>query len=234
MTFSDDSDTEGLKSVLSPIAGKAPIAGCKTPKSVCCSKRALLPRSLEMGGSQLSSSSVGRGCRSSTRPRRGRTAGGTEKKERAARRAPSWKGDEERELLCAIEEKEKVEEQVNVSLELLQASEDEAQGELGKGNGIAGSFRLTPSCTFPLLAPARGPSVLFYSTGGIQRRLEGADMELEGLRQEVGGEVLARQRLGSTEPLCLSALHNVLPAVDGEQTRGCGVSFWEQGAEGEL
>ncbi|XP_040510871.2 LOW QUALITY PROTEIN: separin isoform X1 [Gallus gallus] len=135
VTFSDDSDTEGLKSVLSPIAGKAPIAGCKTPKSE--------QHPAPAGDAQLGA------------PRR---------RSGQARRAPSWKGDEERELLCAIEEKEKVEEQVNVSLELLQASEDEAQG-------------------------------------GIQRRLEGADMELEGLRQEVGGEVLARQRLGNASLL---------------------------------
>ncbi|POI24140.1 hypothetical protein CIB84_012112, partial [Bambusicola thoracicus] len=174
VTFSDDSDTEGLKSALSPVTSKAPIASCETPKSARCSKRALLLRSLEMGGSQLSSSSVGRGCRSSTRPRRGCAAGGTERKERAACRALRWKRDEERELLCAVEEK--VEEQVNVSLELLQASEDEAEG-------------------------------------GIQCRLEGTDMELEGLRQEVGGEALAQQRLGGMEPLCLSALHKVLPAV---------------------
>uniref|UniRef100_A0A803XV34 separase n=1 Tax=Meleagris gallopavo TaxID=9103 RepID=A0A803XV34_MELGA len=176
VTFSDDSDIEGLKSVLSPVASKAPVPSCKTPQSVCCSQRALLPRSVEVGGSQLSSS-VGRGCGSSTRSRRGRRVGGTEKKERAARRAPSWKGDEERELLRAIEEEEKVEEQLDISLELLRASEDGAEDR-------------------------------------IQCRQEGADTEPKVLRQEVGGEVLAQQRLGRTEPLCLSALHKVLPTVD--------------------
>ncbi|XP_021238121.1 separin isoform X2 [Numida meleagris] len=130
VTFSDDSDIEGLKSVLSPVASKAPDPSCKTPQSASCSRRALLPQSVEMGGSQLSSSSVGRGCGSRTRPQRGRRVGGTEKKERTARRAPSWKGDEERELLRAIEEEEKVEEQLNVSLELLRASEDGAEGRI--------------------------------------------------------------------------------------------------------
>lgn len=158
VTFSDDiGDTEGLKSVLSPVASKAPVPSCKTPQSVCCKQRALLPQPVEVGGSQLSSS-VGRGCGSSTRPRRGRRVGGTEKKEWAARRAASWKGDEERELLRAIEEEEKVEEQLDVSLELLRASEDGAEGEFGKGNGIPGSLCSTPSCTLSLLAPARGTS----------------------------------------------------------------------------
>ncbi|XP_031458631.1 separin isoform X2 [Phasianus colchicus] len=174
VTFSDDSDIEGLKSVLSPVASKAP--SCRTPQSVCCSHRALLPQSVGVGGSQLSSSSVGRGCGSSTRSRRGRRVGGTEKKERVARGALR-KGDEERELLRAIEEEEKVEEQLDVSLELLQASEDGAEGR-------------------------------------IQCRQEGTATELKVLQQEAGGEVLAQQRLGSTEPLCLSALHKALPAVD--------------------
>uniref|UniRef100_A0A8C3LRZ9 separase n=1 Tax=Chrysolophus pictus TaxID=9089 RepID=A0A8C3LRZ9_CHRPC len=154
VTFSDDSDVEGLKSVLSPAASKAP--GCRTPQSVCCSHTALLPRSVGVGGSQLSSS-VGRGCGSSARSRRGRRVGGTEKKERVAGRALSWKGDEERELLRAIEEEEKVEEQLDISLELLRASEDGAEGELGKGSGIAGSSHSTPSCTSSLLGMPGSP-----------------------------------------------------------------------------
>ncbi|NXC43724.1 ESPL1 protein, partial [Penelope pileata] len=126
VTFSDDSDIEDPKSGLTPAASKAPGPSCKTPQSESRLRRALLPQSVEKGSSQLSSSSVGRGRGSSARPRRGRKAGSTEeKRERAARRAPSWKAEEECELLRAIEEEEKVEEQLDVSLELLRASEDE-------------------------------------------------------------------------------------------------------------
>lgn len=173
VTFGDDSD-EGLKSVLSTIASKAPVTSCKTPRSVSCSQRALRTRAVEVGGSQLGSS-LGRGSRSSTRPQRGRRVEGTEKKEQVAHRAPSGKGDEEQELLSAIKEEEKVEEQISVSS--LQASEDGAKGR-------------------------------------IQCRQEGMDTELEGLRQEAGEQVLAQPRPGSTEPLCLSSLHEVLPTVD--------------------
>ncbi|NXJ06873.1 ESPL1 protein, partial [Odontophorus gujanensis] len=175
VTFSDDSDAEGPKSVLSPVPSKAPVPSCKMPQSSSRSQRALLPQRVEMGGSQLSSSSTGRGRGSSAGPRRGRRVGDTEKKEQVAHRAPSGKGDEERELLRSIEEEEKVEEQLNVSLELLQASEDGAKGK-------------------------------------IQPRQEGMDVELEVLRQETTSDNLVQQRLGSMEPLCLSALHSVLPA----------------------
>ncbi|XP_072214309.1 separin [Excalfactoria chinensis] len=186
VTFGDDSD-EGLKSVLSPVASKAAVPSCKTPQSACCSQRALRPRAVEVGGSQLGSS-MGRGSRSSTRPQRGRRVEGTEKKEQVERRAPSWKGDEEQELLSAIKEEEKVEEQISVSLELLQASEDGAEGR-------------------------------------TQCRQEGTDTELEGLRQEVGRQVLAQLRPGSTEPLCLSTLHKVLPAVDDSSSLDTACGF---------
>ncbi|NXQ95293.1 ESPL1 protein, partial [Sagittarius serpentarius] len=114
VTFSDDSDTED------PEAGLTPAATRKTS----CARKALPPKST---GSQASS--LGFGSQSSgAQPRRGqlgaRRAGAAEvKRERATRRAPS-KRAEEREFLRAIEE-EKVEEELEISFEVLRASEEE-------------------------------------------------------------------------------------------------------------
>ncbi|OXB79012.1 UNVERIFIED_CONTAM: hypothetical protein H355_004555 [Colinus virginianus] len=214
VTFSDDSDTEGPKSVLSPVPSKAPVPSCKTPQSASHSQSALLPQCVEMGGSQLSSSSTGRGHGSCARPQRGRRAGGTEKKERVAHRAPSWKEDKEWEQLRSIKEEENVEEQLNVSLGLLQASEDGAKGDLGKGNGIAGSL-CAPQAAYCPCWPQQGDQVaLLHPAGRMQPRQEGVDVELKALWQEADSDNLVQHRLGSMEPLCLSALHNVLPAED--------------------
>ncbi|NXK15500.1 ESPL1 protein, partial [Herpetotheres cachinnans] len=117
VVFSDDSDTED------PGAGLTPVAAQKTqpPKPT---------------GSQASS--VGLSSKSSVaQPRRGRPrtcrAGAAEKRERATRRGPGKRAEEERDLLRAIEEKEEVEEELEISFEVLRASkeEEEAPGGLG-------------------------------------------------------------------------------------------------------
>ncbi|NXV25073.1 ESPL1 protein, partial [Cepphus grylle] len=105
VTFSDDSDVEGPEVGLTPTTTHKP---SRAPKG-------LSPKSM--------------GC-SSAQPRRGRPgarrAGATEeKRERATRRAPGKRAEEERELLRAIEEEEKVEEELELSFEVLRASEEE-------------------------------------------------------------------------------------------------------------
>uniref|UniRef100_A0A8B9NR50 separase n=1 Tax=Accipiter nisus TaxID=211598 RepID=A0A8B9NR50_9AVES len=103
VTFSDDSDMED------PEAGPTPTATRKTS----CARKALPAKSV---GSQASSLGFG-GQSSTAQPRRG---------------APR-KRVEERELLRTIEEEEKVEEKLEISFEVLRASEEEegAPGELG-------------------------------------------------------------------------------------------------------
>lgn len=110
----------------------------------------------------------------------------------------------------------------------------ELRVSLGEGMGLLGAFAAPQAARCPCWPQQEEQVALFYPTDRIRCRQEGADTEPKVLRQEVGGEVLAQQRLGRTEPLCLSALHKVLPTVDGEQMWGCGVGFWEQGGEGEL
>lgn len=124
MTFSDDSDAEG------PEAGLTPAVTRKTS----CARKVLPPKSV---GCQASSVGSG-GQRSGAQPRRGRPsarrAGAVEeKRERTTRSAPGKRAEKEQELLRAIEEEEKVEEELEISFEVLRASEEEegAPGELG-------------------------------------------------------------------------------------------------------
>lgn len=85
----------------------------------------------------------------------------------------------------------------------------ELRVSLGKGMGFLGAFAAPQAAHCPCWPQQEEQAALFYPTDRIQ------------CRQEVGGEVLAQQRLGSMEPLCLSALHKALPAVDGERMWGC-------------
>ncbi|NXS41301.1 ESPL1 protein, partial [Balaeniceps rex] len=116
VTFSDDSDMEDPKAGLTPAA---------THKTSCARK--VLPA--KSTGSQVSS--LGLGSRSSSaQPRRGRpgtrrAGAAEEKRERATRRAPGKRVEEEWELLRAIEEEEKVEKELEISFEVLRVSEEE-------------------------------------------------------------------------------------------------------------
>ncbi|XP_052666207.1 separin [Harpia harpyja] len=115
VTFSDDSDMED------PEAGLTPTAARKTS----CARKPLPAKSM---GSQASSLGFG-GQSSSAQPRGGRpgtrrAGAAEEKRERMTRRAPR-KRVEERELLRTIEEEEKVEEELEISFEVLRASEEE-------------------------------------------------------------------------------------------------------------
>ncbi|KAM6039050.1 separin isoform 2-T2 [Chlamydotis macqueenii] len=114
--FSDDSDMEDPKARLSPAA---------TRKTSCTQK----PLPSKSAGSQVSSLGTG-GRSSNAQPRRGRPsarrAGAVEeKRERATRRAPGKRTEEERELLRAVEEEEKPVEELEISIEVLRASEEE-------------------------------------------------------------------------------------------------------------
>ncbi|NXX14377.1 ESPL1 protein, partial [Podargus strigoides] len=124
VTFSDDSDVED------PQARPTPAATRKTS----CARKAVPPKAVspKSVGSQklVPPKSVG------SQPRRGRSGshrGGAaeEKRERATRRAPSKRAEEERELLRAPEEEEKVEEELEISFEVLRASEEE-EGAMGR------------------------------------------------------------------------------------------------------
>ncbi|NWX10974.1 ESPL1 protein, partial [Caloenas nicobarica] len=95
VTFSDDSDPEAPEAALTPAAA---------PKT-CCARRGRPPKS---GGSQTS----GRGPQT----RRGQAS---------ARQGPGTRAEEERELLRAIEEEEKVEEELEISFEVMRVSEEE-------------------------------------------------------------------------------------------------------------
>ncbi|NXT95404.1 ESPL1 protein, partial [Anhinga rufa] len=115
VVFSDDSDMED------PEVGLTPTATRKTS----CACKALAPKSV---GSQASSLGFG-GQSSVAQPRRGRPgtrrATAAEKRERVTRRAPGKRVEEERELLRAIEEEEKVEKELDISFKVLQVSEEE-------------------------------------------------------------------------------------------------------------
>ncbi|NXL54970.1 ESPL1 protein, partial [Podilymbus podiceps] len=119
VTFSDDSDAEDLAVGPVPPAPRKPPCACKA---------------------QLATGSPGFGR---LRPRRGRPAApqaraGEQRRERATRRAPRGRAEEEeeRELLRAVEEEEETEEELDISLEFLQLSEeDRAVGELGDPRG---------------------------------------------------------------------------------------------------
>ncbi|NXE58007.1 ESPL1 protein, partial [Casuarius casuarius] len=138
VTFSDDSDVEDPKPGATPAAGKTP--GPKTPQPTGRSRRALRPKSAaaDTEGSQTSSSEdSSRG--SNARPRRARAGSrravaAEERRERTTRRAPGRRAEEERELLRTIEEEEKVEEELEISFEVLRASEEE--------EGVPGRRRL--------------------------------------------------------------------------------------------
>ncbi|XP_009878391.1 PREDICTED: separin, partial [Charadrius vociferus] len=127
VTFSDDSDTEG------PEAGLTPAV----TRKMSCARKALPPKSV---GCQASSLGSG-GQRSVAQPRRGRPsarrAGAAgEKRERTTRRAPGKRAEKEQELLRAIEEEEKVEEELEISFEVLRASEEEEGAPEGQWVGI--------------------------------------------------------------------------------------------------
>ncbi|XP_072703553.1 separin isoform X1 [Ciconia boyciana] len=116
VTFSDDSDVED------PKVGLTPTATCKTSST----RKALPPKST---GSQASSQGFG-GQSSGARPQRGRpgtrrAGAAKENRERVTRRAPSRRAEEEQELLRAIEEEEMMEKELEISFEVLRASEEE-------------------------------------------------------------------------------------------------------------
>ncbi|XP_061203195.1 separin isoform X2 [Neopsephotus bourkii] len=119
VTFSDDSDLEA------PAAGGTPTASRKPS----CPQGARSPRPTRSKGSSKGLSTR----RSCAQPRRGRP--GThrpgaveEKRERAPRKAASKRAEEEEcELPRATEAEEKMEEELQVSFELLQDSEEEAK-----------------------------------------------------------------------------------------------------------
>ncbi|GAB0201442.1 separin [Grus japonensis] len=122
VTFSDDSDTED------PEAGLTTAA---TTRKTSCARKVPPPKSTRSQANSLG----GSGQSSSARPRRGRPgprrAGAVEeKRERATRRTPGKRTEEDRELLRAIEE-EKVEEELEISFEVLRVSEEE-EGALGR------------------------------------------------------------------------------------------------------
>ncbi|NXT55557.1 ESPL1 protein, partial [Pluvianellus socialis] len=116
VTFSDDSDLED------PEAGLTPVASCKAS----CARKALprKPAACQAG------SLAGNGRSGGAQPRRGRpgarqAGAAEEKRERVSRRAAGRRAEEERDLLRAIEEEEKVEEEPEISFEVLRASEEE-------------------------------------------------------------------------------------------------------------
>ncbi|KAK4807355.1 hypothetical protein QYF61_014886 [Mycteria americana] len=116
VTFSDDSDVED------PKVGLTPTATCKTSST----RKALPPKST---GSQASLLGFG-GQSSGARPQRGRpgtrrAGAAKENRERVTRRAPSKRAEEEQELLRAIEEEEMMEKELEISFEVLRASEEE-------------------------------------------------------------------------------------------------------------
>ncbi|XP_010117044.1 PREDICTED: separin-like [Chlamydotis macqueenii] len=104
---------------------KARLSPAATRKTSCTQK----PLPSKSAGSQVSSLGTG-GRSSNAQPRRGRPsarrAGAVEeKRERATRRAPGKRTEEERELLRAVEEEEKPVEELEISIEVLRASEEE-------------------------------------------------------------------------------------------------------------
>ncbi|NWJ12159.1 ESPL1 protein, partial [Crypturellus undulatus] len=118
VTFSDDSDVEDPKPKTTAAAGKSLGSGCKTSEPTGRSWRDPTPKSTV---------AVATGSRT-TRTSCRRASGTEEKREQATRRAPRRRGEEKRELMRTIEEEEKL----DISLEVLRASEEE-EGAPGDG-----------------------------------------------------------------------------------------------------
>ncbi|NXX76999.1 ESPL1 protein, partial [Urocolius indicus] len=121
VTFSDDSDLEAPEPRPSPVA---------TRKASCASKALATKATASQPSSLASGGPVG-----SARGRRGRSGAlqprAVEQKGRVTRRTCAKPAEEERELLRAIEEEEKVEEGLDISFEVLQISKEEGgSGEL--------------------------------------------------------------------------------------------------------
>ncbi|NWS41443.1 ESPL1 protein, partial [Probosciger aterrimus] len=118
VTFSDDSDLEA------PEAGGTSTASRKPS----CPQTARSPRPTRCKGS-LQGLSTRRSC---AQPRRGRpgtrkAGAAEERRERAPHRAASKRAEEEWELPRATEAEEKMEEELQISFEVLQDSEEEAR-----------------------------------------------------------------------------------------------------------
>ncbi|NXC78269.1 ESPL1 protein, partial [Anhinga anhinga] len=171
--FSDDSDMEDPEVVLTPTATRKTSCACK----------ALAPKSV---ASQATSLGFG-GQSSGAQPRRGRPgtrrATAAEKRERVTRRAPGKRVEEERELLRAIEEEEKVEKELDISFKVLQVSEEE--------EGAPGRRRL-PRCR---QKGAEGEREVLQQEAGedvlaAQQPGRGDPLHLEGtLSSPVAGDV---------------------------------------------
>ncbi|XP_010221153.1 PREDICTED: separin, partial [Tinamus guttatus] len=111
VTFSDDSDVEDPKPRATAATGKAPASSCRTSEPTGRSRKVPAPKS---------TAAVAAGSRT-TRTSCCRAGGAEEKREQATRRAPRRRGEEKRELMRTIEEEEKL----DISLEVLRASEEE-------------------------------------------------------------------------------------------------------------
>lgn len=159
MTFSDDSDPE--------VPEAAPPRAA-APRS-CCARRARPPKS---GGSRTSGRSSG------PQTRRGQAG---------ARRGPGARAEEERELLRAIEEEEKVEEELEISFEVVRASEDEegALGELRLDCG--GVLQRCRGARRRRIVTCPGDKASLSLPAG-RRRLEGAGGEHELWGTSSGGD----------------------------------------------
>ncbi|XP_071585533.1 separin isoform X1 [Heliangelus exortis] len=115
VTFSDDSDVEDPKVGLSPRAAR----------KTSCAQKAQKPQKSPRGGGQKSTAQPQRG-----RPRAHQARAGEKKKQRTPR-TTSKRAEEEKELLRAIEE-EKVEEELEISSEVLEASKEEKRAPGGR------------------------------------------------------------------------------------------------------
>ncbi|NXJ86932.1 ESPL1 protein, partial [Trogon melanurus] len=120
VTFSDDSDAEEPGARLTPVA---------TRKVSCTARKVVSPKTAT---SSVKSSAQARRGRPGPRRAAERGAATGEKKERATRRRPGRVAAEERDVL---REEEKVEEELELSFEALQVSEEEegAPGQAGVG-----------------------------------------------------------------------------------------------------
>ncbi|XP_061871449.1 separin [Colius striatus] len=152
VTFSDDSDVEAPAPGLSPAA---------TRKTSCASKatasKALISKATASKATASQPSSLASGGPSgSARGRRGRSGAlqsrAVEQKGRVTRRTCAKPAEQERELLRAIEEEEKVEEGLDISFEVLQVSKEEGgsgrswQQEHEVPQGEAGEDVLAAQC----------------------------------------------------------------------------------------
>ncbi|NXL68697.1 ESPL1 protein, partial [Chordeiles acutipennis] len=125
VTFSDDSDLED------PGVGLTPVGAHKAS----CTQRA---RPAKPTGSHPSA--LGSGQSRGAQPRRGRPGtrrAGAAERERVMRRAPGRRAEEQRELLRAIEEEEKVEEELEISFEVLRVCEEEEGAPASSTWGVA-------------------------------------------------------------------------------------------------